>query len=1703
MLKRTHFLLALTLVSLAAAAASGEQAAAEPSAANTGSVLERTRLGEAVERQLEPDAAYTQWVQDPNAHAETQGDRLERREVMEEQARTIKLDSVVEPIRFASGEAEIPERTVADLRDVLASLAGRTNVRLHLIGHTDDVPLSAALAARHGDNAGLSRERAGTVAEFFQNALNLPPEAVSYEGRGESEPVASNATEAGRARNRRVEVEVWYDEIEEQLVERELLVSQELHRVKVCRVETVCKLRYREGHAKRARVRNLIPALHYEGDAPVIPEEFHQKVLQALTDLQVNQGKQNVVVRFVGFSDSAPLDARDERIYGTHLALSRAQARRVALSVQEALLLPSGAVESDGQGSARPVASNDTGMGQALNRRVEVEFWYDDPLQELPDEPLLCPEAGGAELVTRVYDPPSGPIEPVYLQGGQPVVSTPHVERLRRLMGEVEHKTNVRLRFIGYTANRPLDRRTAMVYGDDVGLSTARARRTAEMVKADLGLAERQVEHEGRGYVQSPDVVNVGFIETDESRVEVQVVYDELAALDDMDALEITRITREVSLADPFALNLMRITVDGEPIDDPNKSTQDVQRCTDVAFDGANIQFTYDNLSIKPRLNVSAWPSAIRYQDDIETEFPDNLVQFRTYTNYPSFIARAEIRLFTAEQSTRDEPIAVVPVGRSGLAEWQAHFDTHQAPRRELKYVLRVYDDRGLFDETAPQPLWVIDRLSDEIAEHDAERELLVGYGENRLAVQNIPLRGGTVKVHGRGIPPEHTVWMAGEPVPLGSEQDFIAEAILPDGLHTVEVAVLDSTGSGELFLRDLELKRSDWFYVGIADVTVSHSRTRGPAQLVTDDKPRYDDGYWVDGRLAGYVRGKFGDNWQLTASADTLEAPVEDLFSNFMDKSPDALFRRIDPDYHYPTFGDDGTVEEDAPTLGKFYVRLQKEQNYGLWGNFKIAYVDNSLTHVDRGLYGANVHLQSRETTSFGEQRFVVDGFAAQPGTVASRDEFRGTSGSLYYLRRQDILIGSERVRVEVRDKDSGLVTAAKTLLPTLDYTIDYLQGRIVLSRPLSGTAADGMLIETDAGAGDEVYLVVRYEFTPGFDDIDTLSSGGRVHYWFADHVRLGLTASHNSDTGESNSLGGVDVIVRRNAQTWLKMEASRSEGETVETLFSRDGGFQFDSTVGLVTPDDRANAYRVDTSIGLSDLHSSVAGQATFYRQWVGAGYSAPGLLTDRDVDQYGGTLSVPVTENVGMRLKGDRKVQTDGLETSAAEVNVDYALTEHWVLGAGVRNDKRRDRSPVVPLTQVEGERTDVVARATYDTRERWMAFGYVQDTVNTTGNRETNQRVGAGGAYRLTDRFMLNGEASTGDLGEAGRLGVEYLYTDRTTLYTTYGLENERTDHGLRARQGNLTSGLRTRYSDSASVYVEERYSHGDVPTGLTHSAGLDIAPFDHWNFGLSGDYGVLRDRRTNAGIERRAVGVRVGYGRETVQAASALEYRVDKIEATDLSVSERTTWLTKNNLRYQISPDWRFLGKFNHSRSESSQGTFFDGRYTEVVAGYGFRPVYHDRLNALFKYTYFYNLPSTGQVIGDNIHVGFIQKSHILSVDTLYDLTPRWTVGGKYAYRLAQVAMDRTDPEFFDSNAHLYIARADWRFRRHWSALLEGRLLDLPDAGDRRSGALLAVYRNFGDNIRAGVGYNFADFSDDLTNLGYDHQGIFINLIGSM
>jgi flagellar motor protein MotB len=1746
-------------------------------------ILDQSPLGSTVERQLSTEQTFSLWARDPNRVKTEVGDKLEQRRTLGETFDTVKLKNVIPSIHFESGVARIPDNYVAMLRKALDSLRDRRNVRLHLVGHADDQRLSPALARTFGDNAGLSRERAGEVAEFLKRALQLKPEAVAYEWAGDTKPVAANDTAEGRALNRRVEVEVWYDQPKAQEADEEVLVKQQIKQVKVCRVETLCKLRFIEGAARRARVTNLVPPLRYDQESVQVSPEFVEHVRKALDNLR---DKSNLVVKFIGYTDDLALTGRDERIYGDLLALSKARAHRVALAVQEALKLPGAAIASDGRGATAPLAANDSDQNRAQNRRVEVQFWYDDPLRELPDEPQLCPNPA-AEVVTKVYEPAWGSIGPLQLENGRVVVPPGYTDTLLRAMADVQDKAHVRLRFVGYTGNERLDRRTAAVYGDDVGLSAARAQRAMDTLTQEMHLQPAQAEHEGRGFVQSADVVNAGFTQGSSSYVTVQVVYDEPSIVDDYEGVNITPLTRELTPKSGFELNTMHITVDGVPVDDPGRSSSDVQRCTDVALDKAEIQFQFDNLTSRRRLSVASAPSVVVLQRGADDSLFAAPVRFQMYSNYRAFIDRAEVRIFEARRSDQSTPLAVIPIDRNGTAEWQPTAQQLAGAGQELQFVLRAYGSDRKFDDTKPRLLWTIHdgsraagapgpaaplsdpgpdgadgrappessaavtsapgaavataaaepavtapagEAADAVDVVDAsvgttgsdtskaadpgspgaasggvpsEPELLAGYGESALALQNIRVSGGTVTVRGGGIPPGHTVWVAGHPVPVDAKGNFVAEEVLPSGAHTVEVAVLDAEGTGTLYLRDLEFKPIDRFYVGMADLTVAKNHTSDSEQLMQGANAPYDYNASVAASLSFFATQKFANDWRVTASADTREEPVKHLFSNFLNKAPDSLFRRIDPAYYYPTFGDDSIVQELAPTLGKFYVKAERHDDYALWGNFKISYVDNELAQVDRGLYGGNVHWLSDATTSFGEKRIVIDGFAAQPGTVPGRDEFSGTGGSLYFLHYQDILTGSERVRIEMRDKDSGLATGTVNLRPSIDYEIDYLQGRIVLAEPLSATAGDNLLVRTSGLNGQEAYLVVRYEFTPGFQNIRTWTTGGQGEVWLNDYVRLGLTASSNDAGVNGSSLRGANLTLRKSADSWVKVQTAKSDGLVSEPYSSADGGFAFTNSNPNSFANASAGAYRADVSLGLGDLLAGNKSRLTLYDQHLDAGYSSPGLDALNATQYSGGSLALPLGESWNLMAKGDRKAREQGLKTSAEELDVAYKLNKNWSLSTGVRRDDREDNSPVVPATQRQGERTDVVAQLGYDSLASWRTYVFAQDTVSKSGDRDDNGRAGIGGSYRLTNRIQINAEGSDGKLGPGGKLGTNYLLSNHTTLYLNYSLENQRSDTGLFQRQGSLVSGVKQRLSDSSSVYVEERYQDIDAASGLTHAAGVTLAPDGRWNLSANAEVGTLVDSRTEAQTKRKAGGIHVGYRHEDFQVSSGIEYRDDQIQQPDTTTYALKTWLFRNNFKLQITPNWRLVGKLDHSMSDNSQGQFYDGGFTEAVIGYGYRPVQSDRLDVLAKYTYFYNVPSTGQVMPQDTAAQFIQKSRIASVDVSYDLTSHWSAGGKYAFEVGELSLTRQHPQFFANKAQLLILRTDWRFAKDWEGVIEGRMLDMPALNERRAGALLGMYRHFGKHVKAGAGYNFTNFTEDLTDLSFRQHGLFMNVVGSM
>jgi len=101
---------------------------------------------------------------------------------------------------FDSGAAGIRPSALPVLERIAAALPGSA---LRVEGHTDDVPISTAQFASNWE---LSSSRASSIARLLLRHANVKPEQMSVAGYAEFHPVASNATAAGRAKNRRVDI---------------------------------------------------------------------------------------------------------------------------------------------------------------------------------------------------------------------------------------------------------------------------------------------------------------------------------------------------------------------------------------------------------------------------------------------------------------------------------------------------------------------------------------------------------------------------------------------------------------------------------------------------------------------------------------------------------------------------------------------------------------------------------------------------------------------------------------------------------------------------------------------------------------------------------------------------------------------------------------------------------------------------------------------------------------------------------------------------------------------------------------------------------------------------------------------------------------------------------------------------------------------------------------------------------------------------------------------------------------------------------------------------------------------------------------------------------------------------------------------------------------------------------------------------------
>lgn len=1148
-------------------------------------------------------------------------------------------------------------------------------------------------------------------------------------------------------------------------------------------------------------------------------------------------------------------------------------------------------------------------------------------------------------------------------------------------------------------------------------------------------------------------------------------------------------------LVSPYVLSIDGEVVEGST--DTNFVSQSRQSVSDNIVQDAEVYITMNNMKAEKVLNVTAYPSY---------GYVGGEVEFYPYWNYKSWIEHAEIRIFAAEDSVMKTPIDRILFKPGEQAMWKIDEDF---PYRNVKYVLRVYDSKNRFDETNPKKLEVFAEqgVMDKYGVKTYER--YKDYGVNNIAISAMRVYGTEIIVRTVNVPVGYDVEVLGDEVPTHLEDgEAVYHQILPPGNYIIPISYIDQRSDQAIaFERKVHVPKADWFYVALGDVTVGKNNTTGPAEFVTQDE-QLDEEFFMTARGAFYGKGKIANGYQFTTYIDTGEEEVGDILQNIDDKDARSIMRRLDKDRYYPTYGDDSTIQEDIQTQGKFYVRAERDKTYYLWGNFNTDIGSElELAKIDRSLYGAKAHYESVRVTTFMDSQFKADAYWAEPGTIATRQEFRGTNGSLYFLRNQDITIGSEKVRVEVRDEDTGIVLKTVNLAPDEDYYINSFQGRIVLTAPLPSTADDSPLVRSGSLSGNPVYLVVRYEYTPAFTEVDDMSYGGRFSAWVNNYIQLGMTyGDEKQDIGEQE-LYGADATFRWKAGTYLKVETAHTDGSGFEEYNSSDGGYTFDQVAQNRSPNVEADAHRIETAIDFDEFTGKNYDTKIYgYTQTRESGFSTSGQLTNYDTDQTGVTVESYLGNSKRVHIKSnyDYYDEDGGTHNEEARVELKHDIDEHWNMGYGLVYDDYDNAVAAAANPDVIGEsgqRIDGAVQVGYD-EDMWNAYAFGQGSIDADESRRENERFGAGGKVRITPKLSASGEVSEGR-GELGALArVDYRKSKNTDYYLSYTKEQQYIDSEVQTvnasnnSPGTLTSGVRTRYSSYVSAYGEEKLVHKNSNvTGLTHVYGIDFSPNSRWNMGASFENGTVDDIDQDS-QDRTAVSVNFGYHYKDFKWSSAVEWREDQT-----NTEKRRSTFNKNSWGYKINDDNRLVGRFDWGHSDQTNaGDSADADYRDLILGYAYRPVEHDKFNMLLRYNYFYDLAPSEQVVNEGVTADYKQRSHIGSVDTLWDTWKYLSLGVKYGYKWSEITTSRESDDFFSSEAHLVVLRSDIHFTREFDGLVEWRWLDVQEAEDTRTGFLIAGYKHFGKHFKFGGGYNFAEFDDDLTNLSYDAEGVFVNAV---
>ena len=559
------------------------------------------------------------------------------------------------------------------------------------------------------------------------------------------------------------------------------------------------------------------------------------------------------------------------------------------------------------------------------------------------------------------------------------------------------------------------------------------------------------------------------------------------------------------------------------------------------------------------------------------------------------------------------------------------------------------------------------------------------------------------------------------------------------------------------------------------------------------------DDNLAVKGRAAMFATGTVKDDYLVTASFDSQRGKRDQFGEDF------------DPSSQYPIYGDASRLQYAAPSTSKFYMRVDKDNSYGIIGDYNTNFNDGEFSAYNRTLNGLYTSWEGNNST--------ISGFGAQTENSLILKLIRGEGISgYYYLGDVGISRFSEIIRIETRDQyHTEKLLESVQMRRYVDYDIDYDAGTLMFKQPVSSIDVNG----------DPIYIVASYEKDNGGQKNNVL--GLQYQGTLAKKYHMGSTLIFEEQGSGDYLLLGINGTTAVN--NWITVDGEIA-GSKSSTLFDKNitglaykTGFKTKPTSQL----DLDGYFRiVDNS---------------FVNQSQTSGGREKGSL------KYGLSSKYKLAEHSNIHGEYYRQLTSRNSSTEkkvdALNLFYDQKLNDRSNLSTGIEYSVRKAGNVNGSINKSESK--ILFSKYTYQLQDRLnCSVEYMQNLQKNDQSKPTSLLGGLG--YDVTEKIhvffkhrIVRGSAKSNET----ILGFESAVSENTELSGKY-----ETGGAIGENRGRASIGLRNRWSVRDDLTINFAFEN----TATIDS--LETPTQDHNALSVSCEYLPDAPWKSVAKVERR-------------------------------------------------------------------------------------------------------------------------------------------------------------------------------------------------------------------------------------------------------